>query len=395
MSAPSTDIAILGGGLAGGLIALALAARRPELRVTVFEAGERCGGDHVWSFFLSDIESHGDLLEPLIAARWNGYEVRFPVGRRVLRTPYRSITSDRLDAALRAVLPANRLETRAIVTQVEPDRVTLADGRTFAAGAVIDARGAAGLPHMRGGWQKFLGQMLRLSAPHGLERPVVMDATVAQHDGYRFVYALPFSAHEVFVEDTYYADAPDLDLPLLRGRIADYAAAQGWRIEHVSYEETGVLPVIGAGDFDAFWNSMGSPGIARAGARAALVHPLTSYSLPIAWRFALHLSSLDKLSAPALGQASHAWAREHWRRGRFYRMLTSMLHGAAVPDQRYRVLERFYGLSEPLIERFYAGLSTRADMARILAGKPPVPLGAALASLVGRGRPLASLGARA
>jgi lycopene beta-cyclase len=245
---------------------------------------------------------------------------------------------------------------------------------------------------MRGGWQKFAGQMLHLSAPHGLARPLVMDATVAQHDGYRFVYALPFAADEVFVEDTYYADEPELDLPLLRGRIGDYAAAQGWQVEHVAYEETGVLPVIGAGDFEAFWNTMGAPGIGRAGARAALVHPLTSYSLPIAWRFALHLSSLDKLSAQALGRTCHAWAREHWRRGRFYRMLTSMLHGAAVPDQRYRVLERFYGLPEPLIERFYAGRSTAADMARILAGKPPVPLGAALASLAGRGRPLAPLG---
>jgi lycopene beta-cyclase len=74
-------------------------------------------------------------------------------------------------------------------------------------------------------------------------------------------------------------------------------------------------------------------------------------------------------------------------------MLTSMLYGAAAPDHRYKVLERFYGLSEPLIERFYAGQSTPSDALRILAGKPPVPIGAAMASLAGRGRPLAPLGA--
>ena len=392
MSLPSTDIAILGGGLAGGLIALALSARRPELRVTVFEQGDRCGGDHVWSFFASDIAEGAHLLEPLIAARWDGYEVRFPKRARMLTTPYRSVTSERLDAALRAALPAERLITGATVTQVAPEAVTLADGRTFTAGAVIDARGAAGLPYMAGGWQKFCGQMLRLAAPHRLASPIVMDATVVQHDGYRFVYALPFSPTDVFVEDTYYADGPALDLPVLRQRIADYTAAQGWTISAVDYEETGVLPVIAAGDFDAFWNTMGASGIGRAGTRAALVHPLTSYSLPIAWRFALHLSSLDKLDATVIGQTCHAWAREHWRRGRFYRMLTRMLYGAAVPDRRYKVLERFYGLSEPLIERFYAGRSTKADALRILAGKPPVPLGAAVASLAGRGRPLAPLG---
>jgi lycopene beta-cyclase len=219
-----------------------------------------------------------------------------------------------------------------------------------------------------------------------------MDATVAQHDGYRFVYALPFSATEVFVEDTYYADGSALDVPTLRTRIADYAAAQGWRVAAVDYEETGVLPVIGTGDFDAFWSVMGEPGTARAGARAALVHPLTSYSLPFALRLALHLCALDKLSAEGLEAASHAWAREHWRQGRFNRMLTRMLYGAAAPESRYKVLERFYGLPAPLIERFYAGRSTLADKLRILAGKPPVPVGAAVASLVGAGRPLAPLG---
>lgn len=73
-------------------------------------------------------------------------------------------------------------------------------------------------------------------------------------------------------------------------------------------------------------------------------------------------------------------------------MLTKMLFGAAEPPLRYRMLERFYRLPEPLIERFYAGRSTMLDRARILAGKPPVPIGAAMASLAGRGRSLAPLG---
>ena len=47
---------------------------------------------------------------------------------------------------------------------------------------------------------------------------------------------------------------------------------------------------------------------------------------------------------------------------------------AAAPQNRYRVLERFYRMPEGLIERFYAGRSTLADKARLLAGKPPVPV---------------------
>jgi lycopene beta-cyclase len=45
------------------------------------------------------------------------------------------------------------------------------------------------------------------------------------------------------------------------------------------------------------------------------------------------------------------------------------------------VLERFYRLPQPLIERFYAGEATLADKARILAGKPPVPIRRALGVL--------------
>jgi len=56
------------------------------------------------------------------------------------------------------------------------------------------------------------------------------------------------------------------------------------------------------------------------------------------------------------------------------------------------MLARFYRLPEALIERFYAGRSTPADMARVLMGKPPVPVLSAMAALGGGGRPLADLG---
>ena len=58
------DLVIAGGGLAGGLIALALAELRPELDVRIVETNERFGGNHIWSFFDSDIEpEHRWLVE--------------------------------------------------------------------------------------------------------------------------------------------------------------------------------------------------------------------------------------------------------------------------------------------------------------------------------------------
>jgi lycopene beta-cyclase len=58
-----------------------------------------------------------------------------------------------------------------------------------------------------------------------------------------------------------------------------------------------------------------------------------------------------------------------------------MLFLAAEPDRRWFVMQRFYGLGQALVERFYAGRSTLTDKARILTGKPPVAIVRALKCL--------------
>lgn len=392
MAGHDTDIAILGGGLAGGLVALALAARRPDLRILLVEQGDTLGGHHLWSFFLTDIPPAARwLLKPLVVGKWGSHSVRFSGNRRHLGSPYRSISSARFDAALREALPAGSILTGATVSAFDRRGFTLADGRQFRAGAVIDARGAAAFPGLRGGWQKFLGRMVRTAAPHGLTAPIIMDGNRAQHDGFRFVYVLPSSHDTVFIEDTYYSDTPDIDAPALRERINAYAKSRSWTIAEVLDEEQGVLPVVAEGEPEALIGGM--HGVARIGVAAGLFHPLTGYSLPTAVRVAAMIADMSDLSGEAIAGAVENYAREHWRAGGFYRMLARMLFGAAVPEKRYRVFARFYRLGDGLVERFYAGQSTWRDRVRLLVGRPPVPLLAAVACLLGRGRALADLGA--
>ena len=59
---PSLSLIIVGGGLSGGLCALALAKGRPEVAVTLIEAGTAIGGNHLWSFFYSDVNERGRAL---------------------------------------------------------------------------------------------------------------------------------------------------------------------------------------------------------------------------------------------------------------------------------------------------------------------------------------------
>ncbi|MGQ2929002.1 MAG: lycopene beta-cyclase CrtY, partial [Sphingopyxis sp.] len=210
----SCDIAIVGGGLAGGLAALALAAKRPDLDVRLVEPGP-VGGNHIWSFFDGDIaEKDRWLVAPLVRHYWHGYDVQFPHHRRTLRMGYKSIPGEALAEAVAAALPAERIIADR-VKHVAADHLLFGRGGRLDAKHVIDARGAGHLSALTCGWQKFVGQVLTVKGGHGLAHPVVMDARVAQLDGYRFVYLLPLSEESVFVEDTYYSDSPDLDADLI------------------------------------------------------------------------------------------------------------------------------------------------------------------------------------
>lgn len=374
----SADIVLVGGGLANGLIALRLKALRPDLKVLILERGETLGGQHTWSHFATDVSGEiGAWLNPLIVHRREGYEVRFPGHCRTLSTPYLAITSDRFHEVISAAMGED-CWTGVGVTDIDEARVTLADGRVIEADCVIDGRGPRSSPALALGWQKFVGLEVELTAPHGLTRPIVMDATVDQLDGYRFLYSLPFSPTRLLIEDTRYSDGAELDRETLRADIAAYATSQGWTIRETVREENGILPIALAGDIEAHWRETRLP---QVGLRAALFQPITGYSLPDAARLADEIAALPEVTSATVRACVEGRSTQRWHERAYYRLLNRMLFKAAQPGRRYVVLERFYRLSQGLVERFYAGRITLADKARILIGKPPVPIPAAMAVL--------------
>lgn len=373
-------LVIAGGGLAGALAALAIARRRPDIPLLLLEQGRSFGGNHVWSFFDTDVASDDRwLVEPLAIARWDSYEVSFPDRRRTLPTGYRSIRSQRLDEVVRQQLRPDQYRLNAEVAEIGANGVLLGNGERIAAAGVIDACGAANLDALDLGWQKFVGRIYQLAQSHELERPIVMDATVAQEDGYRFVYCLPFSRTSVLVEDTYYSTDPTLDRELIGQRIDAYVDARGWRVASQESEESGLLPVTRGGSFERLW-PRDAP-VARLGMRGGFFHPTTGYSLPDAVRTAALLAQQSDYGGPALARLYRDLAERLWRERGFYRLLNRMLFGAAAPQDRYRILEHFYRLDPALIGRFYAGGSTLSDKLRIMSGKPPVPIGKAISAM--------------
>jgi lycopene beta-cyclase len=372
------DYVVVGGGLAGGLTALAIARHRPEARIALVERDARLGGNHTWSFLLSDLDEDGRrLLAPLVSHQWSSYEVRFPTLSRRLEGGYASILSSDFDAGVRAGVEATggSVLTGAAAATVDQGMVRLAGDRRLVAPVVIDARDGSGeAASGSAGYQRFVGW--EIDVPPGAASvlptsPLLMDATVEQEDGFRFMYVLPFSSERALVEDTVFSNGATLDLEPSRARIRRYLAARGLTDPKIVREERGVLPMP--------WAHLPEPSTAplRIGMSAGWFHPATGYSLAMAARLA---TVVGRTAPDELPAAVSALWRTHAKQARFARLLNRMLFGAVSPGRRWAIFARFFALPPSTIERFFRLQLTAADRARILCARPSLALSPAVAS---------------
>ena len=124
---------------------------------------------------------------------WPCYDVSFPGLERRIAGGYHAVTSEGLTGRCRGALGERALLGSRGAGR-EAGRATLDDGSEIEPRCVIDGRGFPAARFMNAGFQKFLGLEVALAADHGLEAPLLMDATVPQEGGFRFVYVLPFAA---------------------------------------------------------------------------------------------------------------------------------------------------------------------------------------------------------
>jgi lycopene beta-cyclase len=373
---PEFDYLLVGGGLQNALVALTVLRRRPGARVALVESTRTLGGNHRWSFHGADVPaSSRDVVAPLSDVTWPAYEVRFPGFARRLASSYFSFDSARLhDVVVRAVhdAPGSRVFTGSGAVSVGGREVVLENGLVVRAPLVVDARGPSHFvaPHAPAiaGYQKFVGLEVDLARPSEIHVPCVMDATVAQQDGFRFVYLLPLSTTRLLVEDTYFSEESALDRAAVRDGILDYCQRRGLEVTHVVREEDGVLPLPARCSAPPRCESP-----LLAGYMGGWFHPTTGYSFSTAIRLAELIAALDTrdLGTAANRRAFAALVRAHRVQTRFATALNRMLFAWFAPPDRWHVLARFYRLPEDSIRRFYALTTRWTDRARIVCGRPP------------------------
>jgi lycopene beta-cyclase len=363
------DYVLVGGGLQSGLIALALRRNQPDATIALVERNERLGGNHTWCFHEGDVPSGTrDWLDPLVQYRWDGYRVQFPGEQHTIAEPYAGVSSARLHEIVSDALrghPESELRLGTEVVRIEADRVELEGGETVQGTVVVDARGPSPIEaNVRAGYQKFFGLEVELSEGHGLDLPVVMDATVDQSDGYRFMYLLPFDERRVLVEDTYFHDTPVLDPASLEKGIRAYIEEHGWSVSSVVRREKGVLPMP--------WSGHPPPpgrGPLAAGYRGGWFHPGTGYSFPVALRLAEFIAA--RSPNDLYGRELDRLARAHRGQARFSRFLNRLLFRWYPPANRRSIFERVYRLPPETVRAFYALRLGWRDRARLLIGRPP------------------------
>jgi lycopene beta-cyclase len=371
----NSDLIIVGGGLSGSLLAWCLGKAAPELRVSLIEATDRIGGNHTWSFHQNDLSPRAfSWIEPLITKSWSGQTAKFPLFERTLPLSYHSLTSDHLHEVIRTHLEG-KLQFQ---TKTE-------DIGSLKAKAVFDCRGNLPYESALCGFRKFVGVDVELEEPHGLEAPILMDATVHQIDGYRFFYVLPWTETSLLVEDVRYSDHAEMNMASFRWEIEQYLANRGWQPVTYFREEVGCLPIPLQ---ESFLEEEETPrkrssrhAVPFLGVGAGFFHPTTGYSLVELMRAIEEIVDKKAFTSDEAIKVLARFSIDAQKRHKFFYGFNRMLFLGALPEERFQILQRVYQMPESVIHRFYRGELHGSDMVRLLWGRPPLPLKKAFEAL--------------
>lgn len=253
------EFVILGAGCAGLSLCYYLLERGVTEPILILDHKTAFEDDRTWCFW--DVE--GTPFSQLAMESWPSWSVTSG-DRTITQTseshPYLCLAAGDFHEYVLSSIAAHPNVTLRLGERVdgyeEREGYTLVrtSKDTYTVRVVLDGRGlAAGTPafeelRRRSCWvpQQFLGVRLRTSRPvFDPEVCTLMDFSVGQSRGLRFVYALPFGAREALVENVYLADV-EVSAEQHRAEISDYLSDRFGLSTHeyrVDGEERGYIPM--------------------------------------------------------------------------------------------------------------------------------------------------------
>jgi lycopene beta-cyclase len=336
-------IVIAGGGLAGSLAALAMARHRPEVPLLLIEEAETFGGTGIRTFSDAELGDDGaGLIGAEAIARWPGIYLSFPGMNRNLRIDWSGFGAVDLHRAVVETLDPKQYRLGTKVVAVREDALVLDGGEEIKAESAIDARGPTNLSMLELLYEARLEREYVFAAPHRVDRPVLIDANVAQDGSLRFMQCVPLSDERLVVGDVMISERVQPDAEAGE-RLDAYVAARGWKTAGSDGEHVWVRPLPYGGDFAAFWR-LGAARVAKLGLRGGFVHPVTGRTLGDAVINAMLLTRQRDFSAGALHDLFEAEAKQAWKKRELLRGVTAAF-ARARPEKRLDLLAGLYGLS--------------------------------------------------
>lgn len=351
-------VVIAGGGVAGSLAALAMARHRPEVPLLIVEERDRFGGDCFHHLFTDEVDGEEQaLLASIPGLSWPGFYLAFPGLARNLKGAIGGFEPDAIHRAVTETLRPDQYRLGTRIVAVREDALVLDGGETIKAEGALDARGAANLSMLELLYETRVERQIRTTAPHRLDRPVLVDATIEQNLGFAFIQAFPLGEDRLRIAKLLVSERSQPD-EAADARLDHYLGLRGWHTAEVE-ERCGLarpLPI--GGDFSAFWR-IGGARVAKLGLRGGFFDPATGRTLADGARAAMLLAAQKDFAGTALHDVFEEQAKQLWRKRELQRSVNAAI-AATPPDARRAAAERLYRLDAGTILRF------RSDRLRML-----------------------------
>ena len=362
-------VLIAGGGIAGSLAALVMAQMRPDVPILIVEEGDRFGGQCFHHLFDDEVDSEERALLATIAGhQWPGFYLAFPGLTRNLKGAIGGFEPDALHRAMIETLRPDQYRLGTRIVAVRDDALVLDGGETIKAEGAIDARGAANLSMLDLLYETRVERQIRTEAPHRLDRPLLIDATIEQKLGFSFIQAFPLGEDRLRIAKVLVSERSQPD-EAAEARLDQYLTLRGWSTAEVEESCALARPLPMGGDFAAFWR-IGGARVAKLGLRGGFLNPATGRTIADAARNALLLAGQKDFGGAALHDLFEDQARQLWKKRDLQRSVNAAI-GASAPETRRTLAERLYRLDPGAILRFRSdrlGLLDRRRIQKALRG---------------------------